>query len=699
MDKLKMHSPNLVEQNIEKLAALFPNCVTEAKDEDGGLKQAIDFDLLKQELSRHIVDGPQERYHLNWPGKREALLTANAPIAKTLRPCREESVNFDTTQNLFIEGDNLDALKLLQETYLGKVKVIYIDPPYNTGSDLVYQDDFASNAEDYLRSSNQVSGDGGKLLVNTERNGRFHSDWLSFMHPRLKLARNLLREDGVILISIDDSEVSNLKSICSEVFGEQNFVANLVWEKGRKNDAKFVSVGHEYILLYCKNKELLKQRQTKWREAKPGAKEIHDEYLRLRKTYGDDNQKVEIALRDFYDNLPKAHPSRKHSRYNKVDEKGVWRDDNMSWPGGDGPRYPVFHPVTGVACAVPEGGWRYSTPEKMQEMIKLGKVVFRVDHTESPIRKTYLIETDLGQIEDETDNNLDDMAESDEADDLPIQVAGSYFYRSALQASNELTKMFGSKIFSNPKDREVLARWINYVGAENGDIVLDFFAGSGTTAHAVMQIAENEKKNLRFILVQLPEVINPKAKGAKSAIATLAKLGKLPNIAEITKERLRIAGKSIAERGAANDITIDNGFRVFKIDTSNMAEVYYNPDSVMQSDLFAHVENVKEDRTEEDLLFQVMLDWGVDLTLPIHRETIANKTVFFVAAPPDNTHGALVACFDKDGGIDEAFIKQLAAYNPLRLVFRDAGFASDAAKINVGQLLKQLSPTTDVKTI
>ena len=347
MEKMKMHSPNLTQENIARLRELLPGCVTEAKGGDGSVKLAVDFDQLRQELAESIVEGPQERYHLNWPGKREALLTANAPIAKTLRPCREESVDFDTTQNLFIEGDNLDALKLLQENYLSQIKVIYIDPPYNTGSDLVYLDDFATSSDEYLKSSNQVSTDGGKLVVNTERNGRFHSDWLSCMYPRLKIARTLLRDDGVIMISIDDSEASNLKSICSEVFGESNFVASLVWEKGRKNDAKLVSVGHEYILLYCKNKELLKQRKTKWREAKPGAKEIHDEYLRLRKNHGNDNQKVEAALRDFYDSLPKTHPSKKHSRYNKVDEKGVWRDDNMSWPGGDGPRYEVLHPVTG----------------------------------------------------------------------------------------------------------------------------------------------------------------------------------------------------------------------------------------------------------------------------------------------------------------------------------------------------------------
>lgn len=691
MEKLKMHSPNLTQDNIAHIRDLFPGCVTEAKSEDGSVKLVVDFDQLRQELAESVVEGPQERYHLNWPGKREALLAANAPIAKTLRPCREESVDFDDTKNLFIEGDNLDALKLLQENYLGRVKVIYIDPPYNTGSDLVYRDDFATNSDEYLKSSNQVSTDGGKLVVNTERNGRFHSDWLSFMYPRLKIARTLLKEDGVIMISIDDSEVSNLKSICSEIFGESNFVASLIWEKGRKNDAKLVSVGHEYILLYCKNKELLKQRKTKWREAKPGAREIHDEYLRLRKIYGKDNQKVEAALREFYDSLPKTHPSKKHSRYNKVDEKGVWRDDNMSWPGGDGPRYEVLHPVTGLACAIPDGGWRYSTTEKMQEMINQGKVVFREDHSEPPIRKTYLIETDIESAEEDEDIDSDDLSETDDSEDLPIQVAGSYFYRSALQASSELTKMFGSKIFSNPKDREVLARWINYVGTEEGDVVLDFFAGSGTTGHAVMQIAATEKKNLRFILVQLPEAINPKAKGAKSAIKTLTKLGKTAHISEITKERLCRAGTELREIADVN--SIDVGFRVFKIDTSNMADVYYTPDALHEANLDLFVDNIKPDRTPEDLLFQVMLDWGVDLSLPINKQSIQGKDVFFV---DDNV---LAACFDASGSIDEAFVKELAKHQPLCVVFRDAGYKNSAAKINVEQIFKLVSPVTEVKCI
>lgn len=689
MDKLKMHSPNIVDQNIDKLAQLFPNCVTETKGDDGKLRKAIDFDQLKQELSRNIVEGPQERYQLNWPGKREALLTANAPIAKTLRPCREESVNFDTTENLFIEGDNLDALKLLQETYLGKVKVIYIDPPYNTGNDFIYEDDFAQSIDDYVERSNQKDTEGNRLVANTESNGRFHSDWLSMMYSRIKLSKEYLSDDGVLFISIDESEVSNLAKLCSELFGEDNFIATMIWEKGRKNDARFISVGHEYIIVVAKNKRHLIDSDIKWREPKPGAKEIQDEYLRLKRIHGVDCGLIQAGIREFYGSLPKSHPSSKHSRYNKVDRYGVWRDDNMSWPGSGGPRYDVIHPETGLPCAIPDGGWRYSTPEKMQQMIDSGKVVFREDHTQPPIRKTYLIETAVGSS-DEFDPDS-----GDEGEELPIQVAGSYFYRSGLQASNVLLKLFDNKVFNNPKDHEVLSRLFEYVGVKTGDVILDFFAGSGSTAHAVMELAVKGSIKTKYILVQLQEPIVGTDATSKNARKLLKDLGRPELISEITKERLRRVDKSLsdymAEQGLVQEV--DFGFRVLKIDSSNMAEVYYNPNAISQADLFAQVDNVKEGRTEEDLLFQVMLDWGVDLTLPIRREAIDGKTVFFVA---DN---ALVACFDKNGHITESFVKQLAEFEPMRLVFRDAGFASDSTKINVEQVLKQLSPTTDVKSI
>lgn len=688
MEKQKMHSPNLTQDNVARIRDLFPGCVTEAKGEDGIVKLTVDFDHLRQELAESIVEGPQERYHLNWPGKREALLAANAPIAKTLRPCREESVDFDTTNNLFIEGDNLDALKLLQETYLGKIKMIYIDPPYNTGNDFVYEDDHAESNEDFLKRSNQKDEKGNRLVANKESNGRFHSDWLSMMYSRLKLARNLLRDDGVIFISIDDAEFANLKEICVEIFGGENFVAALVWEKGRKNDATLVSIGHEYMLVFAKSKSYLKDKKIKWREAKPGAREILDEYIKLRKAFGENNSAVEQGIREFYEDLPKNHPSKKHSRYNKVDDKGVWRDDNMSWPGGGGPTYDVVHPETKIACAVPEGGWRYGTIEKMEEMIRLGKVIFRASHAESPIRKTYLVELDQ-------ENKIDEELESEEgeSDDLPIQVAGSYFYRSALQASNELNQLFGKKVFNNPKDKEVIARWISYIDVADGDIVMDFFAGSGTTGHAVLEVNSSEEKKIRYILVQLPEVINPKAKGAKPAIAFLEKQKRPCVISELTKERLRRAGNKILDGESKKGWNKDTGFRVLKIDTSNMTDVYYLPDALKQGDLLSAADNIKPDRTPEDLLFQVMLDWGVDLALPIGKQSIQGKDVFFVDG------NALAACFDASGSIDEAFVKELANQQPLRVVFRDAGYMNSAVKINVEQIFKLMSPATEVKCI
>lgn len=635
MDKLKMHSPNLVEQNIEKLAALFPNCVTEAKGEDGSLKKTIDFDLLKQELSRHIVDGPQERYHLNWPGKREALLTANAPIAKTLRPCREESVNFDTTQNLFIEGDNLDALKLLQETYLGKVKLIYIDPPYNTGNDFIYRDNFSQDTDGFLVDSNQKDLEGNRLVANTESNGRFHSEWLSMMYSRMKLARNLLREDGVIFISIDNNEQSNLRKLFDDVFGESNFIDTIIWEKrySPQNAVKWFSESHDFILVYAKNK-------LNWY---PNLLERSDEM---------------------------------NARYKNLDNdpRGPWKSVDSTAQGGHGTKsqFYVLTAPNGKQHTLPNGRcWLYTEPV-FQKMVEDNRIWFGADGNNVPAVKRFLSEVKQGSA-CQTIWKYNEVGHNQEA-------------------KKEVNQLFPeASVFDTPKPTRLIKRILK-LATDNDDVVLDFFSGSATTAHAVMQANMENNTRLHFIMVQLGESCNEQSDAYNAGFK---------NLAEISKERIRRAGEKIKEQvnTSSCNTCLDIGFRVLKIDSSNMSDVYYNPDSVMQSDLFAHVENVKEDRTEEDLLFQIMLDWGVDLTLPIHRETIANKTVFFVAAQPDNTHGALVACFDKDGGIDEAFIKQLAAYNPLRLVFRDAGFASDAAKINVEQLLKQLSPTTDVKTI
>ncbi|WP_454742271.1 site-specific DNA-methyltransferase [Cupriavidus necator] len=702
MEKMKMHSPNLTQDNVARIRELFPNCVTEAKGEDGAVKLAVDFDQLRQELSESIVEGPQERYHLNWPGKREALLAANAPLAKTLRPSPDESVDFDTTKNLFIEGDNLDALKLLQENYLGQVKLIYIDPPYNTGKDFIYRDNFTASKEEFAKVSGERNEEGGRLVSNPESRGRFHTDWLNMIFPRLTVAKRLLSDEGLILISIDDAEQASLRRVCDQVFGEQNFVAQLVWEKGRKNDAKYFSVGHEYMLVYAKDLTFLRGRGELWREEKPGARDIWEEFVRLQAIYGEDYAAIERDLSQWYSDLPKGHPSKKWARYKRVDKYGPWRDRDISWPGGDGPRYDVIHPVTKLACAVPERGWIYASPEEMQRQIKLGLVEFRADHTEPPFRKAH-----IRPIPDETLNTEDDDEENvgnDEEEDaeLATQVRGSYFYKQSQVAVKYLRKLMGAKVFSNPKDHEELARLIEYLTPKDrASIVMDFFAGSGTTAEAVMRANAVYGTNHRFILVQLPESLEEAlasttgtAKKTVQASINLLKKNTLPLLlSEVTKERIRRAGEATLKDNSHEEWERDVGFRVLKIDTSNMADVYYAPDALDKAKFDLFVDNIKPGRTPEDLLFQVMLDWGVDLALPITKQTIQGKGVFFVDG------NALAACFDASGSIDEAFVKELAKQQPLRVVFRDAGYKDSAVKINVEQIFKLLSPATEVKCI
>lgn len=701
MDKLKMHSPNLTQDNIARIRALFPSCVTEAKGEDGSIKLVVDFDQLRQELAESIVEGPQERYHLNWPGKREALLTANAPIAKTLRPVRDESVDFDATKNLFIEGDNLDALKLLQETYLGKVKLIYIDPPYNTGKDFIYRDNFTASKGEFEKTTGERNEEGGRLVSNPESRGRFHSDWLSMIYPRLSVAKRLLGDEGVIFISIDDAEQASLRKICDQVFGEQNFIAQLVWEKGRKNDAKFFSVGHEYMLAYAKDITFLRARGEIWREEKPGAREIWEEFQRLKTIHGEDYRAIEVDLSQWYSDLPKGHPAKKWARYKRVDKHGPWRDRDISWPGGDGPKYDVIHPVTKQPCAVPEAGWRYASSEEMQRQIKLGLVEFREDHTEPPFRKAH-IRPIPEEAQDDVNDGEDGTEEEDDDTEFATQVRGSYFYKQSQVAVKYLRNLMGAKVFSNPKDHEELARLIEYATPrDRNSIIMDFFAGSASTAEAVFKANATYGTNHRFISVQLPESLEDALasttgtakKTVQAAIKLMKKLDRPLVLSEVSKERIRAAGVKILDEACHDDWNQDVGFRVLKVDTSNMADVYYSPDALNKGQIDLLVDNIKPDRASEDLLFQVMLDWGVDLSLPIAKQTIHGKEVFVVDG------NALAACFDASGGIDEPFVKGLAKLEPLRVVFRDAGFKDSAVKINVEQIFKLLSPATEVKSI
>lgn len=621
MSKLKMHTPNAIEANVARIAELFPNCVTEAKDEKGNVKRTIDFDQLRQELSGHVVDGPRERFHLDWPGKREALLAANAPIAKTLRPFRQGSVDFDTTRNLFIEGDNLDALKLLLETYLNRVKLIYVDPPYNTGNDFVYDDDFVEDSTAYLQRSNQHADGGTRLFANPESNGRFHSDWLSMLYPRLRLARDLLREDGVILISIDDNEVHNLRRLCDEIFGDSQFLAQFIWKSRQFTDARStakISTDHEYIVCYGRS-----------------------EHVSFRGQERDESK---------YQNPDK-------------DSRGPWMSRSILGLATKTQRpnlhYTITDPATGTSFDPPSNtGWRYAK-DRMDALIGEGCILFPASPSGRPREKKF--RADLQSEFTSFPTIIDDIHTS--------------------HGTAALREIFGFQVFDFPKPVELLERLCEQ-HLEAKDIVFDLFAGSATTAEAVMKLNARDLGSRMHVMIQMPEPCDVDSEAYRTGFTTIAEIG---------KERIRRSGKKVKEEAGLNGEKLDIGFRVLKVDASNMKDVYYQPDAVSQANLAGLVDNIKDDRTDEDLLFQVLLDWGVDLTLPIASEKIMTKTVHFVDS------NALAACFE--AGIDEAFIKELAKRKPLRAVFRDNGYGSDATKINVEQIFKLLSPGTEVKTL
>jgi adenine-specific DNA-methyltransferase len=626
MDKLKMHSPNLTQANIARIAKMFPGCVTEAKGDDGSVTLVVDFDQLKQELAESITEGPQERYHLNWPGKRESLLAANAPIAKTLRPNIKESLNFGETRNLFIEGDNLDGLKLLQESYLGKIKMIYIDPPYNTGDDFIYEDDFAENTSAYLARSNQRDEAGARLTLNSDSSGRYHSDWLSMMYSRLKLARNLLRDDGLIFISIGDEEVANLRNICDEIFGRDNFEGHIHWRRrsNQPNDpTKMIGLVAEHILAYAKDKWVYKA-------AGVGKVELTGNF-----SNPDNDPRGDWASKPW-----KVGSDQSGSRYTIVTPAGNRLDDE--WMGEE------------------------ATYKKLLED---NRIIFPNNGNGSPRKKYFKFER-----EEEG------------------QCATNWWSHEQFGHNQEgnsvLTELMDGikNTFSNPKPPKLIRNLMAIANCKDGDVVLDFFLGSGSTFQAAFEYG----KNLKLIGIQIPEPLDGAKKEHKPAVDFLSKNNLPLTIAEISKERIRRAGKA-AHQAAGG--AVDFGFRVLKIDSSNLADVYYRPDEIEKGQLDLMVDNIKTDRTSEDLLFQVMLDWGVDLALPVSKQVIQDKDVLFV---DDN---ALAACFDAHGGIDESFVKELAKRQPLRVVFRDAGFKDSAIKINVEQIFKLMSPTTEVKCI
>ncbi len=648
MDKLKMHSPYLTEWSIDKIAELFPTVITETLDDTGHPIRAIDFDLLRQELCNHIVEGPQERYQLDWPGKRKALLAANAPIAKTLRPVREKSVDFDITQNLFIEGDNLDALKLLQESYLSKVKLIYIDPPYNTGKDLIYDDRFAGSTHEYLAKSRQVDDAGRRLVANTDSNGRFHSDWLSMIYPRLKLARNLLSEDGVLLVSINDVEAGNLKKLAAEVFGEANFIAQFVWlNDGNVDQQSKVKGVHEYILAFARTIENFQRPIV----IDPNINEASKLY---RKTIENSITKNGPANPPSVVTLPVGFPAgfsngRVRPRVDKfphiLDEILV-RDGLLVQP------------------ARLRSGW--SSRQLLDQFINCGCTPIQ----DTAGRETWFELRDSGAI----------YGLKKRADDQG-HVLSVLRNMGTTKQNSSMLRAWGLK-FSYPKPVFLIEYLIRvFTRPRDGEIVMDYFSGSATTAHAVMAANAHDGGDRRHIQVQFPELIERSEDHRDETIADLA------------RRRMVAAGESIQAECTRNtgESTLDTGFRFLRIDTTNMTDVLRTPDSIDQSELALYMESVKRGRTGEDLLFQVLLDWGLELSMSIAVEQIDTHEVFVVE------DRVLVACFDNE--VSPALVREIAEREPQRAVFRDSGFVSDADRINAKQVFAEVSPSTDVKVI
>lgn len=655
MNKPKFETPDMVEKNIEKLAELFPNCVTEARGEDGKLKKAVNFEMLQQILSTEFPpEGAQERYEFTWVGKRAAIAEANKPIRKTLRPCKAESKNWDTTENLYIEGDNLEVLKLLQESYLGKVKMIYIDPPYNTGNDFIYRDDFKQTEEEYNKQNGMFDEDDNRLFKNTETNGRFHSDWCSMIYSRLMLAKNFLSDNGVIFISIDDNEQDNLKKICDEVFGEENKIGLMTIlsnPRGSQN-AKFLSYIHEYILMYAKNSTLLN---------------IKGE------------SKKEVSLLEFK-NIDKN--GRKYRLLGLRKRGGAWKKE-------DRPNmfYPIYVNPQNGSCSLnkdnnytvevipkrPTGElsrWTWSKEKFLSENTKIvAHIVNRKTNKENNswdiFRKDY-IDTEEG-IEKTT--KVKTIWEEKETN-----------YQNA---KNEIKDLFSnSEMFDYPKPTYILKKLINMLAYNVEDIFLDFFSGSATTAHAVMQLNAEDGGHRKFIMVQLPEVCDENSEAFKAGYK---------NICEIGKERIRRAGEKIKANNPLTTQDLDIGFRVFKVDSSNMNDVYYSAGEYTQDMLAGLEDNIKPDRTDLDLLFGCLLDWGLPISLTYTSEQIENCTVHTY------NDGDLIACFDEN--VPETVIKEIAKRKPLRAVFRDASFGSSPEKINVTEIFKMLAPDTDIKVI
>ena len=635
-----MQTANMADENFKKLAALFPNAVTETINENGEVVRAIDKDVLMQEINTQVVEGREERYQFTWPDKRKAIIAANAPTNNTLRPCREESVDFDKTENLYIEGDNLEVLKLLQENYLGKVKMIYIDPPYNTGNDFVYEDDFAESTSEYLANSGQKDDEGNRLVANTESNGRFHTDWLNMIYPRLKVARDLLTDDGVIFISIDDNEVENLKKICNDIFGEKNFVAQCIRRtiNSGKHDITTIAPFHEYVVIYAKNiSEVVLMKKVKDQTERDRLYKEQDNYVNERGRYY------------------------------------ITQLNKNSLQYSDGLNYPIKGP-DGVDIWPGEGFndkvwiWRWSK-NKVEWGIKNDYIVFK------KVGDKYKVYTKSYEYRDKDGNPIE---RNNPYSTLEF-IAKEY---GNFNATPEIEKLFnGKKYFDFPKSSVFIRELVILANLSSDDLVLDFFSGSATTAHAVMQLNAEDGGNRKFIMVQLPELTDEKSEAYKAGYK---------NICEIGKERIRRAGKKIKEASPETTKNLDTGFRVLKLDSSNMQQVYYTPEETVAKNLFeATIDNIKPDRTSEDLLFQAMLELNVPLSAKIEKQSVKGKELFSVES------GYILACFDNN--LTDEIITEIAKMKPYYFVMRDSSMADDSVAVNFEQLFKSYSPDTILK--
>ena len=666
IQKIKAQSPeaqsaDLMADNIAKLKAIFPELVTETT-QGGKTTAALNVEVLKGLIGDATASESEEKYGLNWHGKRRARQIALTPSTGTLRPCPDESVDWDTTQNLMIEGDNLEVLKLLQKSYAGKVKLIYIDPPYNTGKDFVYPDNFQDNIKNYLELTGQTEGE-FKISSNTDASGRFHTDWLNMMLPRVKLAQSLLKSDGAIFVSCDEAEQPRLRMLMDEIFGQENFVADLIWAAGRKNDSRLISISHEYIVCYAKNSSHLKEQKIEWRQKKKGLEEIYAQHVRLKAEFGTNYAAMTAGLKAWFKELADSHPSKAHKHYSTIDKRGIYFPADISWPGGGGPKYEVLHPKTELPVKVPARGWMTSDPAKMQEWIADDRVHFGETEDSVPCMKKYLV-------------------------DGEFQPPYSVFYQDGRAATKRLRTLMGEDCFDFPKDEQVLQELVGMM-SKGDDLIVDFFAGSGTTGHAVMSQNALDGARRRYLLVQLPEPLDPGKAEQATAAAYCQAIGRPLNISELTKERLRKAGGAIRAQMPTWDG--DVGFRNFKLDTSNIRA--WKPISAdIAGTLLANLEHIESGRSENDVLYEVLIKLGLDLCTHADLREIAGKPVHSIGG------GTLMACLDEHISVTDAeplalgiaaWREELATAGATTAVFRDSAFENDVAKSNLAAILEQ----------